>query len=585
MRSSTVLKLALLAFLAAFLIYPIAYVIPGATVEPTDGTNRLTGYYFALVFSDPFLWQCVLNSLLLAGIVTLLTTLVSLPLALWFTRYEFPARTLAGGLLLVPLILPPFVGAVGLRQFFARFGTVNLLLMDAGLIREPIDWFGDGGFWGVVLMEVLHLYPIMYLNVAAALANVDPALEEAARNLGSSESQVFRRVTFPLMLPGYFAGAAIVFIWAFTDLGTPLVFGYRRVVALQVFERIGDVESNPVGYALVVVTLVITAALFYATRWAVGRRQFTMHGKGGVGTRRKRPGLLRTTGILAFTGGLVLVALMPHLGVVLTSLAERWSFTPLPTQYTGQYYSLALTHPLAGLSISNSLLYSLCSTALDIVLGLSIAYLVVRRRSWLTGLLDGLAMLPLALPGLVIAFGYLTCYDFGLLAERLMTGGPLARSVGSVLEGVTALLGDPKQFPVLLLIVAYAVRRLPYMTRAALAGLQQSSPVFEEAAENLGASRWRVLRTVTLPLVAANVVAGCILTFSFAMLEVSDSLMLAQKQDYYPITKAIVWLLGRPDDGPFVASALGVLGMVLLMVSLLVATAALGRRMGEIFRT
>jgi iron(III) transport system permease protein len=181
-------------------------------------------------------------------------------------------------------------------------------------------------------------------------------------------------------------------------------------------------------------------------------------------------------------------------------------------------------------------------------------------------------MLPLALPGLVLAFGYLTCFH--------RTAGWFDR-IG--FDWLATNL-QPQKSPFLLLVAAYAIRRLPYMSRAALAGLQQTASTFEEAAENLGASRWRVIRRIVLPLIAANIVAGSILTFSFAVLEVSDSIMLAQRENFFPITKAIYILLGRPDDGPYIASAMGVLGMALLATALITATAILGRRMGELFR-
>jgi iron(III) transport system permease protein len=274
------------------------------------------------------------------------------------------------------------------------------------------------------------------------------------------------------------------------------------------------------------------------------------------------------------------VAVLPHVAVVLTSVAARWSFTPLPTEFTTDYFVLAMTHKLAGTSIRNSLEYSLASTLVDIVLGVSIAYLVARRPSWLSRTLDGVAMLPLALPGLVLAFGYLTCYHRP--AEWFAAAAEIP-GIGYVAGWLAANL-DPQKSPLLLLVVAYAMRRLPYMSRAALAGFQQTAPVYEEAAENLGATRWRIMRQITLPLIAANIVAGSILTFSFAVLEVSDSIMLAQRENYFPITKAIYVLLGRPDDGPYIASAMGVLGMLLLAAALAAATAVLGRRLGELFR-
>lgn len=637
--AAKLLRLGVLLFLVVFLVYPIAYIFPrsvrevvppyrvillsvgkdpekvrrelhGATVPApgnamadglsaaeatalerrlaaagaktsSEGTHRTTLYYLRSIYTNPFLSECLLNSLTLAAGVLVLTTLITLPLAHWFTRFHFPAKPLLSGLLLIPLVLPPFVGAIGFRQLFARFGTVNLLLMDWGLTTGPIDWLGAGGLWAVVVVEVLHLYPIMYLNVTAAMANVDPSLEDAARSLGSSEWTVFRRVTFPLMLPGYFAGGTIVFIWAFTDLGTPLVFGFRRVLPLQIFEKINDAQTNPMGYALVVMTLVLTAALYFATRWAVSRRPYAMLSKGGTAAQARPAGPARTAVVLVATALVVALALVPHLGVVLTSLAKRWSFTPLPSEWTTDYYELALTHRLAGLSIRNSLLYSLLSASLDVVLGVTIAYLVSRRPGRLGGLLDALSVLPLALPGLVLAFGYLTCFNFQGTAESLSAAGwpQLATAVDAA-----SRYFNPLEFPVLLLILAYTVRRLPFMTRAALAGFQQTSVAYEEAAANLGASPFRVLRKIALPLVSANVLAGAILAFAFAMLEVSDSLMLAQKQSYFPITKAIAILLLRPDDGPYIASALGVLGMLLLMASLLTVSAVLGKRMGELFR-
>ena len=167
-------------------------------------------------------------------------------------------------------------------------------------------------------------------------------------------------------------------------------------------------------------------------------------------------------------------------------------------------------------------------------------------------------MLPLAIPGIVLAFGYLVSF-----------------------AGTTI---DPRVNPVPLLVIAYAVRRLPYMVRAAYAGFQQISVTLEEAAINLGSSGFRALRRITLPLLSANLIAGGILAFSFAMLEVSDSLILAMKDQYFPLTKVIYTFLSRIEDGPYIASALGVWAMVFLALSLLFAGALLGTRMGQLFR-
>ena len=534
--------------------------------------------YFTVVPTSPGLWQCLMNSLGLAMVTTLATTLLCLPLAQQLTRYNYPGQAILSGLLLVPLVLPPFVGAIGLEHLLGRFGTVNLLLMKAGLLDPgaPIDFLGRGGFVGVVIMQVLHLYPVLYLNLAAARANIDPALEDAARNLGASEWRVFRTITFPLLLPGYFAGASLVFVWSFTDLGTPLVFQWSRVLPVQIFDQVSDPQrTNPVAYALVVITLVVSALLFYLARWLVARGSYIGGGKGAVASAVPNASRLRASVVWGSVVALTFVAIMPHVGVVLTSLARQWVFTPLPTSYTTAYFTEVWSNHVAATSIRNSLLYSAAGTVLDLVLGVTVAWLVVRRPSWLTGALDGLVTLPLALPGLVLAFGYLTCYGVVFNALSSYTGKDLSWLRDAL---------DPGKNPVPLLIVAYAIRRMPYLARSAQAGLQQVPPVLEEAAENLGASRWRVLRTVTVPLITANVVAGAVLTFAFALLEVSDSLMLAREEKFYPITRALVGILLRPDDGDRLASALGVVAMALLGTALFGASLLLGRRMGQLFR-
>lgn len=524
--------------------------------------------YVGIAPNNPFLWECLANSLTLAFLTTVATTLVCIPLARWFTRYRFRGRTALSTLLLVPLLLPPFVGAIGLERLLGRFGAVNLWLMQLGVEKpdEPIDWLSAGGLGGVVIMQVLHLYPILYLNLAAAWANLDPALEDAARNLGAGEMRIFRTITFPLLLPGYFAGATLVFVWSFTDLGTPLVFGVNSVIPVQIYNQVSDPRrTNATAYALVVLTLAVTMVLFYLARWAVRRGSYIGGGKGAVASAAPNAGVGRSLLIHALVIGLTILAVLPTIGVVLTAFADRWAMTPLPETYSAAALREVWSNKIAVVSIRNSLLYSTASTFFDLILGVGLAWLIVRRPTWLTALLDGLAMLPLALPGLVLAFGYLTCYS------------------NWDLGGWNAYL-NPTANPVFLLIVAYTVRRLPYLTRSAEAGLQQVSPALEEAAENLGATRWRVLRTITMPLIAANIVAGALLTFAFAVLEVSDSLMLAREEKYYPITRAILGLLMRPDDGDMIASALAVFAMGLLAIGLVASSLVLGRRMGELFR-
>ena len=549
----------LLLFFAAFFLYPVSFMLKGAFFA--DGKVSLK--YFFLLLESPLQRESLFNSFAIALLTTALTTLLTLPLAHWTTRLQFRGKTLLSSLLLVPMIMPPFVGAIGLSQLLARFGSLNLLLMRLDILPpdKPIDWLGQTGFWGIVILQVMNLYPVMFLNVSAAMANIDPSLRESAQNLGASGWRLFRTITVPLILPGYFAGAVIVFIWAFTDLGTPLIFGFSRVVPVQIFDAVNEINTNPMGYALVVFVLVLTLALFLVSKRALAGRRYEMLARGHTGGAEARATRRQTIGV----GGVILLvigfALLPHLTVIIQSFSEDWFFSILPAKWTTANYSEIFGHGLTASSIRNSLFYSSLSALLDLLLGIMIAWLLTRKRIPFAGLLDALAMLPLALPGLVLAFGYVAGFDFKI---------PWL---------------NPRDNPTLLLIISYSVRRLPYIVRSAYAGFQQTSVTLEEASANLGATPFRTLRKITLPLVMANLIAGTILTFSFAMLEVSDGLILAMREKYFPITKMIWQIMGRIDpNAPSVACALGMVGMVILTASLLVAGKILGKKMGQLFR-
>jgi iron(III) transport system permease protein len=549
-----------LAFFGAFFIWPIAQTVSGALLEG----NRITLAFIHEVFRNDIYVDGLRNAFLLAVASTAVTLLIALPLSFISDRFEFPGKKLLTTLVLIPMILPPFVGAIGVRQILGSYGALNAALTKLGVLRpdQAIDWLGLSQFWGIVLLNALHLYPILFLNLTAALANVDPAMEEAAENLGCTGFRKFRRVTLPLIMPGLFAGGTIVFIFAFTELGVPLIFDYSRVTSVQIFYGIKEITGNPFPFALVVVMLSATLLLYLASKLVFGRDQYAMTAKATTASGARSVGKLSAFACTLIFAGITALALLPHLGVVGVSLAGEWYRTVLPGTLTLDHYQTALGHYLTVPSILNSLKYASIATVIDLALGVTIAYIVVRTNLPGRSFLDALAMLPLAVPGLVLAFGYISMTQDGKFFAAL----------------------NPSKDPTLLLVIAYSVRRLPYIVRSAAAGLQQTSVTLEEAAENLGCPPVRALFRVTFPLIAANVIAGALLAFSFAMLEVSDSLILAQKQADYPITKAIYELFQLLGDGRFVASALGVWAMVFLALTILVAGRILGKRMGALFR-
>jgi iron(III) transport system permease protein len=557
-------------FLGLFFFYPIFSVFESALWESTGPTL----HYVKNILSKTTTQAGFLNALYLAIITTVLASVLAVPLAYLQARTEFFGKRAFGASILVPMILPPFVGAIGLKQVLGPYGVLNAALAYMGL-SDPagaVDWFRVYPLAGIIILQALHLFPILYLNVVAGLSNVDPSLEDAARNVGAGPWRVFWRVTFPLIRPAYFAGAVIVFIWAMTDLGTPLMFNFREVTAVQIFDRVSE-PSSPEANAMVVLLLVAVALLYWAARAGLGRRAYEMM---SVATRAATPKRLGGAGTalawLLFCG-VTLLALVPHLAVILFSLKTEWQGTVLPAGLTLAHHEAALAHRWTLPSIWNSCLYSLGAVAVNLVLGVWIGYTLVRKKFIGRGVLDALVMLPLAVPGLVLAFGYLNCYaDWG---DRLVSAG---------IWSTNYLY--PQANPVAILVIAYAVRRLPLMVRSSVAGFQQTSRTLEEAALSVGAGPLRTLGRITVPLIAANLAAGAILVFAMSMLEVSDSIILAQDDAFNPITRTI-WRIDTSEyavTGEAVAAALGVWAMLFLAVTLVGATALMGKRLGAIFR-
>jgi iron(III) transport system permease protein len=554
----------LMLFFGVLLLWPICQVVGSGFGA---GDHHFTCTYVALIFQDPQLVRGLINAISIAIVVTASTLAVSLPLAILTVRYEFTGRGLLTSLLLVPLVLPPFVGAIGMKMVLGRLGSLTQLV---GSPELGIDWMARFRVTGIVLVEVLHLYPIMLLNLQASLANIDPAMEQAAANLGAGRWRVFRRITLPLLRPGLFAGCTLVIIWSFTELGTPLMFDYYTITPVQVFRQVLEVSSNPLPFALVTVMLAASALLYLVGKVLLGRGFDAAAGKATVAASPKRLTGMRGLLALAALGVVFLLAVIPHISVVITSLTAtgQWYRSFFPSQLTVAHFGQALTDDLAFPSVMRSMQYAALATLLAVTIGLAAAIVIVRSGLRIAGLIDTLSMLPLAVPGLVLSFGYLA---ISVQFKRRM--------------GIhTPAFLDVQEWPVVVLVLAYAARRLPYVVRSAVAGLEQTPRDLELAAANLGAGKLSVLRRITVPLIVANLIAGALLAFSFAMLEVSDSLLLAQRMDYYPITKAILDLSQRLGDGIYIASALGVWAMLLLTLTILIANSMLAKKMGAIFR-
>jgi iron(III) transport system permease protein len=544
--------LSLAVLLGGFILVPLARVLFVAFA----GEDGPTLGHLLNFFRRPLFREALANSLLAGGAGVLLASLMGVPLALLTVRCVFPGLALVRTLAVLPLVVPPFVGAVAFQQVLGRSGMVNLLLLP--WLGDPIPFME--GLTGVVLVQGLHYYPLIYLNTAAALANVDPALEEAARNLGSHGLGLFGRVTLPLVMPGFLAGALLVFIRIVDDLGTPLMLNYTVLLAPQAYLRITTVGLNDVdGYVICVVLVALSLAALALARGYLGRAEYATGERGAAGAAGAP---LAGWGRRAALGAcLVLVgaSLIPHLGIFLLSFAKIWSFSVLPSRFTLDGYTEILFR--APHFVVNTVKYALLAALADVALGAAIAYLLVRGRARGRSLLDAIATLPLAIPGVVLAVGYLRMFH-GWDVPGL--GGPLTASW-------------------LILVVAYAMRRLPYTVRACTAAMQQIPVGFEEAAMNLGAPPARTFRRITVPLMRGGLVAGGLIAFITSSVELSSTIMLVPRIELGPLAYGIyIYMQSAIGRGP--GAALGVVAIALVALGTGLTNRLAGRGTGSPFR-
>jgi iron(III) transport system permease protein len=524
-----------LAFLLLFFALPVARVFVTAFL---DSDNSLTFGHFSAFFSQDLMRESFMNSLYVAVMSALFAALIAVPLAYFTVRFDFRGALLIQTLGVLPLIMPPFVGAVALQLIFGRSGTLNLLLNDAFGFTLPIM----EGLNGVIFVESIHYFPFILMNLTVALRNIDGAMEEAAMNLGCKGWRLFWRVIFPLGLPGFVAGASLVFVKVFDDLGTPLVMGQTNMLAPQAYLRITQVGlEDPMGYVISVLMIVFSIGAMVLSARVLRGRDFSTLQKGGSSIQRRQLSPVESALAYLWIGLILLLTLSPHLGVLLLSFAKIWSFSPLPDAYTLEHYATVFQD--ASGMIQNTLIYCGLAAGLDVLLGVTIAYLILRTnlpaRQWL----DWIATASLAVPGIVLAIGFLRMFKGVMVpgTDVLLTGTWVA------------------------IMLAYAVRRLPYALRSCMAALQQVHISLEEAAESVGANKISSIRRVLVPLMTGGILAGFVTSFITAAVELSATIMLVSADSQAPMSYGIyLYMQSVAGRGP--GAALGVLAILVVAV-------------------
>lgn len=527
--------LAILAFLVIFLVVPVVNVV---WIAFSDGQGGFTLAHFQAFAGISLMRESFANSLYVAAMAVLFSTLIAVPLAYLTVRFQFRGAALIHTLGVLPLVMPAFVGAAAMQLLFGRSGSINLLLDEhLGFTLALME-----GLNGVIFVETLHYFPFILLNLSASLANIDVSMEEAGQNLGSSGWRLFRKIVFPLALPGYIAGASLVFVKVFDDLGTPLVLNVTNMLAPQAYLRVTSVGlEDPIGYVICVLLVVFSVFAMGGSWWLIKRRDFAIQARGGLAAPRRR--LTPAQSLLAhgWIIAVLLLVLAPHLGLLLMSLFKVWSFSVLPEHFTFDHYRTVMND--ATTMIWNTLVYCGLAALIDVVLGTAIAYIVLRTTLPGRQLLDHLVTVALAMPGLVLGIGYLRTF----------------RDV-DLPFGMGALTASW-----LIFVIAYAVRRLPYALRACMAAMAQIHPALEEAAFNLGAGRARTIRRVVVPLMMGGILAGFVTSFVTAAGEISETILLTSRESLAPMSYGIyLYMQSIAGRGP--GAALGVLAVVIIAV-------------------
>ena len=522
-----------LAFLMLFFVLPVGKVFITAFL---DGDGTFTLGHFDAFFSQGLMREAFFNSLYVAVMSSVFAALIAVPLAYFTVRFEFRGALLIQTLGVLPLIMPPFVGAVALQLIFGRSGSINLLLQQHLGFTLPIM----EGLNGVIFVEAIHYFPFILMNLTVALRNIDGAMEEAAMNLGCRGWRLFWRVVFPLAAPGFVAGASLVFVKVFDDLGTPLVMGQTNLLAPQAYLRITQVGlEDPMGYVISVIMIAFSIGAMALSARALKGRDYSTIQKGGGSLQRRRLSPLGSVLAYAWIGFILLLTLSPHIGVLLLSFAKVWSFAPLPDAYTLEHYRTVFADS-SGM-IRNTLLYCGLAATLDVVLGVAIAYLILRTQLPARQWLDWIATASLAVPGIVLAIGYLRLFK------------------GVMVPGTETLVTSTW----VIIMLAYAVRRLPYALRSCMAALQQVHVSLEEAAESLGATKLRTIQRVVVPLMAGGILAGFVTSFITAAVELSATILLVSADSKAPMSYGIyLYMQSVAGRGP--GAALGVLAIAVV---------------------
>lgn len=497
----------LITFLTLFILYPLAILLVDSFVG--DGGFSLS--VFERVFKMPKFTTAITNTLKVGFVVGLIATAVGLLFA--YVEVYVKIGRFSGGLFkvvsMLPVVSPPFVLSLSMIMLFGKAGIIT---------RHLLKIYDNSvyGFWGIAIVQSLTFFPVCYMMFRGLLKNIDPSLEEAARDMGASRMKVFTSVTLPLLLPGIGNAFLVTFIESIADFANPMIIGGSYdTLATTIYLQITGAYDKAGAAAMAVVLLCITLGMFVVQKYVLeAKSTATLTGKASRGRMLIEDRSVRIPLTALCSLGALFVILM-YICVPIGALFPTWGYKFFPLTF--KWFKLVFTRYKGFKAFSDSFRLSLIAAPITALLSMIISYLVVKRKFKAKGFIEAVSMLAMAVPGTVLGVGYIRGFSGGLFHTGILQG----------------IYGTG-----LILVIVFVIRSLPTGTRSGIAALRQIDKSIEESAYDMGADSFKVFTSVTLPLIKDSFLSGLVTAFVRSITAISAIILLVTPQ-YLLITVQI----------------------------------------------
>lgn len=489
----------LIAFLTLFILYPLAILLVDSFITESGPSLAV----FSRVLAMPSFTKAITNTLAVGFLVSIVSALVGLLFAYVEVYVQLKTKFM-GGLFqvvsMLPVVSPPFVLSLSIIMLFGKSGLITRYLL--GIYDNSVY-----GFWGIFVVQTLTFFPVCYMMLKGLLKNIDPSLEEAARDMGASRWKVFTSVTMPLILPGLGNAFLVTFIESIADFANPMIIGGSYdTLATTIYLQITGAYDKQGAAAMAVVLLCITLLMFVVQKYVLeAKSTATLSGKASRQRMLITDASVRLP-LATFCSVLAVFVVVMYLCVPFGALFKTWGYD---FSLTTKWFQQVFTKYHGFQAFRDSFLLSLIAAPITAILSMIISYLVVKRDFKSKGFIEAVSMLAMAVPGTVLGVGYIRGFSGGLFHTGILQG----------LYGSAAVL-----------IIVFIVRSLPTGTRSGISALRQIDKSIEESAYDMGADSFTVFRTVTLPLIKDSFFSGLVTAFVRSITAISAIILLVTPQ-------------------------------------------------------